>query len=314
MSFFRAIFRIGQRDDGINNLDDDNRPVYPPTDSLHVSLEVVIVTLALGIVSYLILSAPFFSIRRPSRFVTTLNAGGWVEAVKQLRYVRSADDFKQWWDDVKQLRRQRGEDSRDEAKLNPRLWEKVIRARNSSSNGGYESDRTVRAKGGGGGGRSAPSTPLMSMFRPAADRNKMPRQRMHGSTGHLSESPPSGRVERFYSVDQQKDSEYATPGEGGREYIYDDDFRPETDHDRFEKAWYSHIRFAEYRHLVLPPDCKLIESTSNWKEVARLEQRLLRELVSESNWNKVISYVRNAFDDLYAIYTKLFSKERGKEG
>ena len=80
---------------------------------------------------------------------------------------------------------------------------------------------------------------------------------------------------------------------GGDESVYvEEEDRPETDHDRFEKAWRTQIRFAEYRRLVLPPECKLVEfktTSSNWREI---EQSLLENLLNESRWNKIISYIK----------------------
>jgi diacylglycerol kinase (ATP) len=52
----------------------------------------------------------------------------------------------------------------------------------------------------------------------------------------------------------------------------EEDLRPKSDHDRFKEAWASHIQFADYRRLVLPPECKLVELTSQWREI---EQTLL---------------------------------------
>mmetsp|Transcript_27 Transcript_27/g.40 ORF Transcript_27/g.40 Transcript_27/m.40 type:complete len:1010 (-) Transcript_27:246-3275(-) len=283
MGLLRAIFRIGQQadDDGVVP---DDRPIYPPEDKLTFEFEEVFVTLAVLLISYMILATPCFSIRRRARLGTRLNAGGWMEAVKQFRHVRNVEDVKNW---RKQLLQG---DIRNHRNVDPQRWDEFMRSR--QLNDIHDMEKTVRTKGGG---RSVPTTPLRSFFRPANTK-------MHAST---SEGYLAGSLVKVKQPLPAKQSAGAPGGEEG-ESFYKEDFRPETDHDRFEKAWKSQIRFAEYRRLVLPPECKLVEFTSHWREV---EQSLLENLLDESRWNKIISYVRNVFDVLYGIYTWLFSKE-----
>lgn len=280
MGILRAIFRIGQPpDDGAV----PDLPVYPPEDTLTFGFEEVFVTLALLIISYLVLATPCFSIRRSVRLGTRLNAGGWMEAAKEIRHVRSMDDLKHWWRQLRQW------SSGDRRQFDPQIWNELLRSR-SIVNDSYEMDKTIRTKGG----RSAPSTPLRSFFRPLAPAPNNNNKKMHASTSE------------GYLLAGDKDRTPPGEGDGGESSLYDENFRPETDHDRFEKAWESQIRFAEYRRLVLPPKCKLVEFTSHWKEV---EQSLLENLLDESRWNKIKSYVRNVFDVLYGIFARLLSKE-----
>jgi len=131
-------------------------------------------------------------------------------------------------------------------------------------------DKTIRTTGG----QAASSTPLRSFFR---TRNDDAPQQIHpsASDSHLLESP-------FQKGGPLKDVKGMS--------FYDDDFRPETDQDKFEKAW-QQIRFSEYRRLLLPPECKLVEfQTSQWRDI---EQTLLENFLDESTWNKIIFHVRN---------------------
>ncbi|KAL7426982.1 hypothetical protein ACHAXH_001246 [Discostella pseudostelligera] len=265
MGLLRAIFRIGQQADGGSELDDDDtdddadRPVYPPDDVLHFGFEEVFVTLALLIVSYIVLSTPCYSISRSARLGARLNAGGWMDSVKRIfRRRRKLDD-------IQRLRRRSAGGRRD---FDPQQWEESMRT--SQFHDGYDMDKTIRTTGG----QAASSTPLRSFFR---TRNDDAPQQIHpsASDSHLLESP-------FQKGGPLKDVKGMS--------FYDDDFRPETDQDKFEKAW-QQIRFSEYRRLLLPPECKLVEfQTSQWRDI---EQTLLENFLDESTWNKIIFHVRN---------------------
>mmetsp|Transcript_31728 Transcript_31728/g.57447 ORF Transcript_31728/g.57447 Transcript_31728/m.57447 type:complete len:1007 (-) Transcript_31728:1024-4044(-) len=292
MGLIRSIFRLGQQaDDGVV----PDRPIYPPEDTLTFGFEEVFVTLALLITSYIVLATPFFSKRSQARLGSRLNTGGWKESVKQLRHIRSMEDFKRWWQQLRQ-----GRD--DRRKFDPQQWNAMMRSSASLRLNDSDLDKTVRARGG----RSAPCTPLRTFFRPV---NNNIGQKMHSSKSEalLVSSPAKVELERLFSAEQKGDT--VSGGEGG-ELFYDEDFRPETDHDRFEKAWESHIRFAEYRRLVLPPECKLVEFTSHLREA---EQNFLENLLDESRLNKVISHARNIFDTLCGILAKLLSRESARQ-
>jgi len=301
MGLLRALLRIVRRNADDDGAVPDDRPVYPPEDQLTLGMEEVLVTLALLVVSYLLLATPCFSIRRRRLRLDGRPGGdwGWMEAAKQIRHVKNVEDLKQWW---RRLLLRVNDDGADRMKFDCGRWNEMIRSSHRSNGGGYEDDKTVRAKGGCG--RSAPSTPLRSFFRPLAPA-EIRRHAMHSSTsdGHLVGSSPA-RVPRLPPKELK--------GGQGQQSMYEEDYRPETDHDRFQKAWKTRIRFAKYRRLVLPPECKLVEFSSisrNWREV---EQSLLENLLNESRWNKLASYAtyaRNVFDVICGICTKLFSKE-----
>jgi len=289
MGLIRWILHLGQQaDDG----EVPDRPIYPPEDTLTFGYEEVGVTLALLIVSYYVLATPCFSKRSASRSGSRLNTGGWKESVSQLRQIRSRDELKRWWQQLRRRRQPRNFDSQK--------WDALMRTSHSIGDSSYDTDKTVRAKGG----RSTPSSPLKNYFRPihATEIGKI-----HASTsdGHLVESPT--RLRRFSPMKRKEGGEGE---EWGRDSFYEEDFRPETDHDRFEKAWQSHIRFADYRRLVLPPECKRVESTSHWHEA---EQYLLENLLHESRLNRVISYVKNVIDILCGILMKMLSKETTRQ-
>ena len=107
-------------------------------------------------------------------------------------------------------------------------------------------------------------------------------------------------------------------GPGGRQFdngverLDREELRPETDHERFEKAWKEHICFSEYRRLVLPPECKneipywnvwLSKNTFYWRDDSFLGS-LGRDVVA------CASYVRNVLDVLCSILAQLFRRER----
>ena len=110
------------------------------------------------------------------------------------------------------------------------------------------------------------TTPLQSLFRPNKLHNS-------SSDGYLAQSPTRNGT------------------------FPEEEFR-DTDHDRFERAWKSYICNAEYKQLVLPPECKLVDS--NWNE-----NNENRKSTTESSWQRAVAYVQN----LYAVWMKLFSVE-----
>jgi hypothetical protein len=261
MGLIRSIFRIRkQADAGIPGL--EKRPIYPPEDKLTFGFEEVFVSMALLVLSYVVLSTPCFTTRpRSGARSDTL---GWREAANRIRHVRSMEDLRRWW------RRLRNRE-------HPR--------RGDWSNG-YDADLTIRTRGG----KSSQTAPLRSIFKPV---NNNTRNKVHpsASEGHLLTSTTT--IGRPVSGPKQ----ITSGGEGGDSF-FGEDFRPMTDHDRFEEAWQSHIRFAEYRRLVLPPECKLVEFTSQWREI---EQTLLENFLKESSWNRITSHIRDAVDVLNRI-------------
>ena len=278
MGLLRSIFRIGKHADvGApgGEAGGGYAPIYPPEDKLTFGFEEVFVTLALLVVSYIILSTPCFT-TRPTRSGARLDAGGWRDATKRIRNVRNTEDLMRCWRRL--LRRDEG----DRRGFDPQRY-----LRRGDWSDSYDADRTIRTHGG----KSARTPPLRSVFKPV---NNNTRNKMHpfASESHLLKSPTN--VHR--SIAEQKRITSAG-GEGGN-LLFEEDFRPRTDHDRFEEAWQSHIRFAEYRRLVLPPECKLVEFTSQWREI---EQTLLENFLNESSWNKVVSHVRDALDVLSRI-------------
>ncbi len=256
MGLLRAIFRIGQQVDGggveqSDVAEDNESPVYPPEDVLHFGFEEVFVTLALLLVSFIVLSTPCYSIRRSARLGARLNAGCWFLAIRRCLCFRKLDD-------LHRLRRRN---------FDPQRWDKSDRSNNFHCD--YDVDKTIRATGG----QSAFSTPLRSFFKTGIDDGP---QHIHSSASdsHLKESP----IQKGGILKEEK-----------RRSLYEEDIRPETDHEKFEKAW-QQIRFAEYRRLVLPPECKLVEfQTSQWRDI---EQTLLENLLDEPTWNKIFSHVR----------------------
>lgn len=277
MGLLRSIFRIGkQADVGEPGLDE--RPIYPPEDKLTFGSEEVFVTLALLVVSYIILSTPCFATRPTRSSGARPEAAAWKEAARRIRHVRNVEDLRRWWRRLRRLRR--GVDDRRD--FDPQRY-----LRGGDLNDGYDADQTIRTHGG----KSARTAPLRSVFKPVG--NNIIRNKMHPSSSesHLLKSPTNfGR-----SIAEQK--RIVSGGEGGDSF-FEEDLLPKTDHDRFEEAWQSHIRFAEYRRLVLPPECKLVEFTSQWREI---EHTLLENFLNESRWNKIISHVRDALQVLNRI-------------
>jgi diacylglycerol kinase (ATP) len=258
MGILRAIFRISQQADGVGGeqsevTEDDESPVYPPEDVLHFGFEEVFVTLALLAVSFIVLSTPCYSISRSARSGARLNAGCWTDVIKRCLRFRKLDDL-----------RNAGDDRRN---FDPQRWEKSVRSSNFHYD--YDADKTIRATGS----QSAFSTPLRSLFKSSIDDGP---QHIHSSASdsHLKESP----FQKGGILKEEK-----------RRSFYDEDIRRETDHEKFEKAW-QQIRFAEYRRLVLPPECKLVEfQTSQWRDI----EQTLENLLDEPTWNKIFSHVRS---------------------
>lgn len=286
MGILRSIFRIGKHADvgaPVGEAGGGYAPIiiYPPEDKLTFGFEEVFVTLALLAVSYIILSTPCFTTTRPTRSGARLDDGGWRDAAKRIRHVRNTEDLMRWW---RRLLLRRDDDG-DRGYIDP---QRHLR-RGNWSDSSYDADRTIRTHGG----KSAPTTPLRSVFKPV---NNNTRTIMHlsASESQLRKSPTN--VQRSSIAEQKRIT--SGGGEGG-DSLFEEDFRPRTDHDRFVEAWQSHIRFAEYRRLVLPPECKLVEfSTSQWREI---EQTLLENFLIESSWNKVVSRVRDVLDVLSRI-------------
>lgn len=208
--------------------------------------------------------------------------------MKQLRHVRSIHDVKLWWRQWKHSTWER------EIQRNPHRWEEFIR---NESN--YELDKTVRASGAASGrSTAAPSTPLRSLFCPTASFTTGKKIHPSTSDGHLIESP--AKMSRFSTRETPTTQSSSNSSE---EDGFEGEFRPESDHDRFERAWQHHIRFAEYKRLVLPPECRLVESS--------LQNDLHKSLLLDesSPWHKTVAY----FQNLYGIWTKLFSVEGAKD-
>ena len=147
---------------------------------------------------------------------------------------------------------------------NERRQQKLLRNLLQSS---YKENRTIRASNG----RNSHGIPhVQSLF--------VPLNKLHNSSsdGELNQSP-------------SRNSENG-PSE--------DDFR-DTDHDRFERAWKSYIHTAEYKRLVLPPECKLVDS--DWKEHSNVTDTSTRE----TTWQRLVAYLQN----LLGLWMKLFSTE-----
>lgn len=254
MGILRAIFRLDPKLDGGRSEFDDHaaHPVYPPEDVLEFGFEEVFVTLALLLVSYIVLSTPCYSIRHSTRLGARANTGGRLDAIKRFFRFKKSDDC----------------NAKGRHHFDHQRWEESIRS--SQFLDTNDMDKTVRTTGG----QSASSTPLRSLFRTDIDNET---QQIHPSVSdsHLLDSP----FQRGGLLSGVKVRSF-----------YEEEFRPETDHDKFEKAWHQ-IRFAEYRRLVLPPECKLVEfQTSQWRDI---EQTLLENFLDEPTWNKIISHVKS---------------------
>ena len=126
-----------------------------------------------------------------------------------------------------------------------------------------DADKTVRASNGNS--RAIPH--LSSLFHPSKLHNS-------SSDGYLDQSP-----------------------DRNGNYSCEEEFR-DTDHDRFERAWKSYIHNAEYKRLVLPPECKLVDT--HWKDTDESKPS-----TTDSSWQRMVAYVQN----LYGFWTKLFSVE-----
>ena len=89
--------------------------------------------------------------------------------------------------------------------------------------------------------------------------------------------------------------------QNGEDVSSEDEFR-DTDHDRFERAWKSYIHKAEYKRLVLPPECKLVDS--DWRE-----HNVTDTSTRETTWQRLVAYLQN----LFGLWMKLFSTEGFKK-
>lgn len=290
---------------------------FPPQDEFNYSgKEEICATLAVMIVSYIILAMPCFvgrsnkqRQRQQARLWKSRSKVSWSLTFKQLLYIRSFDDLHVWWDELRTQRR-----SLQKRGVHSKSWDEFMKSEASrlQLNDANEGQRTVRARGDGG--VDVPHTPLQKMF------NGKGKSHMHASAsdgkfntaadGSSSAKPPPDLIERFYSHAQKNG---ITASAMVDSFYEDSVFGPETDHDRFVSAWESHIRFSQYRRLVLPPTCKLYRpsSVSSHTLFDRREflERNLHLLVDESTWRKILSYLRNLYDILDKILSKLLNKK-----
>mmetsp|Transcript_3785 Transcript_3785/g.8075 ORF Transcript_3785/g.8075 Transcript_3785/m.8075 type:complete len:1089 (-) Transcript_3785:134-3400(-) len=316
---FRSIFRLN------GNVENDVTKVintfilnkstgqFPPQDEFnYLGKEEICVTLAVLVVSYIILAIPTFygrpnkQQRQQARIWSSKSNVGWSHTFKELLYIRSVNDFRDWWDELKNQRRS----LHQKRSFHSKSFEKFMQSEASRLQL-HDTDETVRARGDGG--VDVPHTPLRAMFKVGRKRN------MHASASdgkfnttadnNSSAQPPPDLIERFYSHAQKNG---ITASAIVDSFYEDADFCPETDHDRFVSAWESHIRFSQYRRLVLPPTCKLYRPSPvtyhNLFDRREIE-RNLHLLVDESTWRKILSYFRNLYDIFDKIVSKLLNKQ-----
>jgi len=315
MGLLRAIIRIIGKEPNDN---DKQTPIqYPSEDKLSsYSYEEILVTVTLLIISYFILATPWTRRRRRNN---TSGWGGyelWVNTLQQVRHVRSIADLKLLWYELKQSREQHA--NRNDIDTQ-QIDELLRQSRNNPQNSSYDMDKTIRATGSSS--KRSLGTPLRSFFRPLSKESLKATQHkmMHPSTsdGNLLSSP-SHLKQRFTTASHGTPSGATnnnTDDINNREqsFTYEDFGYPklETDHDRFQKAWQTQIRFAEYRRLVLPPTCKLVEfQQPNYNMRQQIEHTLLENLLlDESKWKKLMSWIRNFYNVVYGICAKLLNKE-----
>lgn len=312
---FRTIFRL---DGKVENeataaldafiLNNSSSGQFPPQDEFnYLGTEEVCVTLAVLLVSYIILAMPCFVGRsnKQQQFRTwRSNRVDWSHAFKQLLYIRSLDELHDWWEQLRNQRRS----LQQQRNFASKSWEKFMQSEASRLHDVDEGQQTVRTRGDGGVD-VPPRTPLRTIFNGNGnDTRQGPIMHASASEGKFnttsadnnnsSVQPPL--LERFYSS-VMADS------------FYDDsDFCPETDHDGFVRAWESHIRFSQYRRLVLPPTCKLYRPSpvSYHTLFDRREiERNLHLLVNESTWRRILSCCRNLYDIFDKILSKLLNKK-----
>jgi hypothetical protein len=232
---------------------------YEDHDDFTFGLEEALITLVLLIVGYIVLATPC----RPLRSIFAhihIHPADWLDALWELRHVRSAADARFWWSQVKHA----GERRRMHQQ---QCWNGFLNE--------YESDRTVRA-GNNTQRNTVSSAPLKSLFLPMT-----PGKKLHNSSS-----------DGYLLSNSQKHDPCDNSSESDAEY------RLETDHERFERAYKSYIRNCEYKRLVLPPECKRVDAPHIRKESEY-------KISHESAWRKTISYIQN----LYAFYRKFFSVE-----
>lgn len=281
LKVFRTAFILNS---DYNNSNNNEFP--PPQDEFnYFGAEEICVTVSVLVVSYIILSMPCF-IGRSNRAGS--GGGGvsyyWSHTIKQLLHIRSIDELQNWWRQLKHERKSRQE----QLKFNSKSWEKFLHEAQQNNTldeqGQQQTVRTSNAK---------------NTLHASASEGQF-------NTGATVESSPPAPdlIERFYSSAQQN-------GITGS-YLEGSEFRPETDHDRFVKAWESHIRFAQYRKLVLPPTCKLYRPspvTYHTLFDRREIERNLHLLVDESTWRRILVFFRNMYDLFDKIIGKLLNKQ-----
>lgn len=281
MGLVRAIFRIGKQPD---EEDDTQTPIqYPPEDKLSFSYEEILVTLTLLIISYFILAKPWTR-RRRNRLNTAWGYELWVNTLRQVRHVKSIADLKLLWYELKESREQQNNANNQQQQRDELL--RQSRNNNSQNNNStYDMDKTIRATGGS---KRSLGTPLRPFFRPLSKESlRATQHKIHPSTfdGNLLSSP-SHLKQRFTTASSQGNPPSGTTNKNtddinNREQSFTyEDFGPkqETDHDRFQKAWQTQIRFAEYKQLVLPPTCKLVEFNNNPICVNRLKHYIILKI------------------------------------
>lgn len=324
---FRSIFRLdGKVENEVTKvistfIVNNSGPQFPPQDEFnYLGTEEICVTLAVLLVSYIILAMPCFVGRSNKQQQLRIWRSGtsgvdWSHALKQLLYIRSVDGLHAWWEILKNQRRT----LQQQRNFASKSWEKFMQSEASRLHDVDEGQKTVRTRGDGGVD-VPPHTPLRTMFSQSSRngaRKGGPIIHASASEGkfnttadnNTSAQPPPDLIERFYSHARKNGITASAMADS----FYDDsDFRPETDHDRFLRAWESHIRFSQYRRLVLPPTCKLYRPSpvSYHTLFDRREiERNLHLLVDESTWRRILSYFRNLYDIFDKILSKLLNKK-----
>lgn len=296
----------------------NNNPEFPPQDEFKFGTEEIFVTLAVLTVSYIILATPCF-IRSNKQQREQLRGSGsssrnnridvWSRAFKRLLLeVRSFDELRDWWtqskNELRSIQQQR--------QFHSTSWEKFMQTAETSRLHDAAVDdgqQTVRTRGDGGVDVHPPYAPLSTIFKStSATTIPIHVSASEGQFNHV-DSKPSDLIDQFYSFAHQN----GITEPSAADYFYEEsDFRPETDHDRFAKAWESHIRFSQYRRLVLPPTCKLFRPSPLAYHTLfdrREIERNLHLLVDESTWRRIISYLRNLYDLFDKILSRLLNKK-----
>ena len=222
-----------------------------PTILMTLRYEEICITLILLVVSYIIISTRCTMHRRliSSETRSTVNVD-WREAARQMFYIRSIEDLRRWYRRLRNLHWVDGD------------LQQYLRTGNLNNN----DSATVRTKHAPRRATTNTMQPLRSLFNRRTTTTKM---RSYSSENQLPKLPASSLYNngKLSVVAETKISEESILEDDDEE-----DIRPKSDHDRFKEAWQSHIQFSEYRRLVLPPECRLVELTSQWREI---EQTLL---------------------------------------